>query len=90
MYPQYSATTTASVSDNVNRYLAKERWQPTIRFVPPYYDDTEYINTLYDHIKKNLKKVRLKEFFVHFMVFLKNIFLKETPIIVIVQRLLDY
>ena len=24
MYPQYSATTTASVSDNVNRYLGKK------------------------------------------------------------------
>ena len=56
MYPQYSATTTASVSDNVNRYLPKERWQPTIRFVPPYYDDTEYINTLYQSHKEKSKK----------------------------------
>jgi len=63
MYPQYSATTTASVSDNVNRYLAKERWQPTIRFVPPYYDDTEYINTLYNHIKKNLNLKQVLEGF---------------------------
>ena len=53
MYPQYSATTTASVIDNVNNYLAKERWLPTIRFVPPYYDDSEYIDAIYKHIKKN-------------------------------------
>ncbi len=54
MYPQYSATTTASVVDNVNRYLSRERWLPTIRFVPPYYDDKAYINALYQNIKKNV------------------------------------
>ena len=60
MYPQYSATTTASVIDNVNRYLTKERWQPTLRFVPPYYDDEIYIDAIYKHIKKNLKQKKLK------------------------------
>ena len=60
MYPQYSATTTASVIDNVNRYLTKQRWQPTLRFVPPYYDDEIYINAIYKHIKKNLKQKKLK------------------------------
>jgi len=39
MYPQYSATTTASVVDKVSSVLKKMRWQPTIRFCPPYYDD---------------------------------------------------
>ena len=43
MYPQYSATTTASVVDRVFEYLKKVRWQPTIRIVPPYYfDDNIY------------------------------------------------
>ena len=90
MYPQYSATTTASVSDNVNRYLAKERWQPTIRFVPPYYDDTEYIDTLYHHIKKNLKEGKNKKILCSFHGIPKKYFLKEILIIVIVQRLLGY
>ena len=31
MYPQYSATTTASVIDRVYEFLRKTRWQPTIR-----------------------------------------------------------
>jgi ferrochelatase len=79
MYPQYSATTTASVSDNVNRYLAKERWQPTIRFVPPYYDDTEYINTLYYHIKKNLKKSKSKKILCSFHGIPKKYFFKGDP-----------
>mgnify|MGYP001163833868 FL=1 len=79
MYPQYSATTTASVSDNVNRYLAKERWQPTIRFVPPYYDDTEYIDTLYHHIKKNLKEGKIKRILCSFHGIPKKYFFKGDP-----------
>ena len=79
MYPQYSATTTASVSDNVNRYLAKERWQPTIRFVPPYYDDIEYIDALYQHIKKNLKKQKVKNILCSFHGIPKKYFFKGDP-----------
>ena len=76
MYPQYSATTTASVVDNVNKYLSKERWQPTLRFVPPYYDDEIYIEAIYKHIKTNLKKKKLKtkKFFVLFTEFQKIFF----------------
>ena len=68
-----------SVSDNVNRYLAKERWQPTIRFVPPYYDDTEYIDTLYHHIKKNLKGGKIKRILCSFHG-IPKIFFKGDPI----------
>ena len=56
MYPQYSATTTASVMDNLSKFMANQRWQPTIRVVPPYYDDEIYINALYLHIKKSYPK----------------------------------
>ena len=56
MYPQYSATTTASVVDNVNRVLRKMRWQPTIRFCPPYFDDEIYIKALSNQIEKQIKK----------------------------------
>ena len=31
MYPQYSATTTASVIDRVYEFLRKTRWQPTVK-----------------------------------------------------------
>ena len=30
MYPQYSATTTASVMDRLFEYLKQTRWQPTV------------------------------------------------------------
>ncbi len=46
LYPQYSATTTASVVDKVADAMKTMRWQPTLRFVPPFYDDPIYINAL--------------------------------------------
>ena len=92
MYPQYSATTTASVIDNVNRYLTKERWQPTLRFVPPYYDDEIYIDAIYKHIKKNLKqkKLKTKKILCSFHGIPKNISIKEIHITVTVQKQSDY
>jgi ferrochelatase len=60
MYPQYSATTTASVVDRVFEYLKKTRWQPAIRIVPPYHDDKLYIEALSVHIKKKIKKQKKK------------------------------
>ena len=56
MYPQYSATTTASVVDRVFEFLKKTRWQPAIRIVPPYFDDPLYINALKINLEENLKK----------------------------------
>ena len=55
MYPQYSATTTASVVDKVSRVMQKMRWQPTIRFCPPYFDDDLYITALKNQIIKEKK-----------------------------------
>jgi ferrochelatase len=46
LYPQYCAATTASVADKVFEALAQMRVQPTVRFVPPYYDDPVYIEAL--------------------------------------------
>ena len=59
MYPQYSATTTASVIDRVYEFLRKTRWQPTVRIVPPYYDDNIYIDALKKHIEIEEKKKNL-------------------------------
>lgn len=46
LYPQYCAATTATVFDEVARVLAAMRWQPALRFLPPYYDDSAYIGAL--------------------------------------------
>ncbi len=46
LYPQYSATTTATVNDEAFRILQKMCWQPTLRIAPPFYDDDGYISAL--------------------------------------------
>ncbi|WP_116963823.1 ferrochelatase [Fastidiosibacter lacustris] len=46
LYPQYSATTTASVYDEVFRVLKKMRNQPNIIGVKPYYAHPQYIEAL--------------------------------------------
>ncbi|QLE79931.1 ferrochelatase [Francisella sp. Scap27] len=51
LYPQYSATTTATVYDEVYRVLSKIRWQPTIKGINPYYDNKYHIETISNQIK---------------------------------------
>ncbi len=46
LYPQYSATTTASVIDAVSDALKQVRWQPAIRTAPAFHDDPAYIKAL--------------------------------------------
>jgi len=46
LYPQYSAATTATVFDAIARIFAGVRRQPTVRFLPPYFDDPAYIDAL--------------------------------------------
>jgi len=46
LYPQYAAATTASVNDKVSEALKTMRWQPTVRLVPPYFNDPVYIEAL--------------------------------------------
>ena len=46
LYPQYSATTTATANDAAFRALMALRWQPAVRTVPAYYDHPLYIEAL--------------------------------------------
>ena len=46
LYPQYCAATTATANDRAFETLAKLRWQPAIRTLPPYYDKPVYIDAL--------------------------------------------
>ena len=54
LYPQYSATTTATVNDKVFEALQAMRWQPALRTVPPYFDDATYIDRLARSIDTHL------------------------------------
>ena len=57
LYPQYSATTTATACDDLWRCLLKTKWQPTIRTVDPYFDDPVYIATLSQSIQKAFQSI---------------------------------
>jgi ferrochelatase len=54
VYPQYSATTTATANDQLFRALMKMRAAPAIRSVPPYYDEPVYIEALARSIEQHL------------------------------------
>ena len=51
LYPQYSATTTASTLDAVTRELQQWRWVPELRFVNHYHDHPAYIRALTNSIQ---------------------------------------
>ena len=55
LYPQYAAATTATVHDEVFRYLMRLRKQPSLRFMPPYYEDPFYIEVLASSLKAELR-----------------------------------
>jgi protoporphyrin/coproporphyrin ferrochelatase len=50
-YPQYSATTTASVFDAIYTWAARVRLVPELRFVNRYHDDSGYIAALAQRIE---------------------------------------
>lgn len=57
LYPQYAASTTATVNDEVFRALMEMRWQPAIRTVPPYHDDETYVDALAESVKRKLSEL---------------------------------
>jgi ferrochelatase len=57
MYPQYSATTTASALDMLFQALMKERRVPAVRVVPPYYEHPAYLDAVTAVIRDELAKL---------------------------------
>ena len=60
LYPQYAAATTATVCDEAFRFLMRQRRQPAIRVLPPYYDDPYYIEVLASTLKAQIKSLPFK------------------------------
>ncbi len=54
LYPQYSATTTATVNDKVFESLMKLRAMPALRVVPAYPDHPAYIEALAKSVENHL------------------------------------
>ena len=55
LYPQYSATTTATGFDEVTKVLRSWRWVPELRFVGQYHDHPSYIEALASSVKEHWK-----------------------------------
>ena len=56
LYPQYSGPTTATVNDEVCKWMIKQKWQPSIRIIPPYFDKPEYISSISQSILKSFNE----------------------------------
>lgn len=56
LYPQYSATTSASVWDAVSRIFKKYRALPSIYFIRDYAEHPAYINALQQSVECSFKK----------------------------------
>ena len=57
MYPQYSATTTASATDVLFETLKKVRRVPALRIVPPYYAHPAYLDAEVSIIREQVAKL---------------------------------
>ena len=60
LYPQYAAPTTATANDQMFRSLMKQNWQPSIRTVPPYFDNSDFIKAISRSITTAYKKSKFK------------------------------
>ncbi|NBX85667.1 MAG: ferrochelatase [Proteobacteria bacterium] len=58
LYPQYAAATTGTVVDEVARWLLKQRWQPSIEIIPPYYDHPAYITAIAGSVRDYIKTLK--------------------------------
>lgn len=56
MYPQYAASTTATVVDDACRWLLAQRNQPEMRFVRNFHDDPAYIEALAQTVRSHWMK----------------------------------
>ena len=54
LYPQYSATTTASVHDRAFKAFSEMRWQPAVRTAGAFHDHPAYIEALAGSIQAHL------------------------------------
>ena len=53
MYPQYAASTTATVVDEASRWLTQTRNQPEIRFIRNFHDHDGYLAALEKSVRKH-------------------------------------
>jgi len=52
LYPQYSATTTAAISDQLAAYMRERRDVPNVHFIRDYHDHPAYIKALANSVRE--------------------------------------
>ncbi|MEM9708331.1 MAG: ferrochelatase [Pseudomonadota bacterium] len=52
LYPQAAGATTATANDEFFRALMKEKWQPSVRTVPEYFDRPSYVDALANSVER--------------------------------------
>nr|WP_237072497.1 ferrochelatase [Pseudaestuariivita rosea] len=53
LYPHYAGATSATANDQFFRSLMDEKWQPTTRTVPAYYEHPLYIEALAESVERS-------------------------------------
>ena len=87
LYPQYSATTTAPIYDQVARYIRRTRHIAEVFLVNAYYDRKDYIAALSASISEHWQQNgRNEKLLFHFMAFPSAALIKVIPITIIVWR----
>lgn len=52
LYPHYAGATSATANDQFFRALMKQKWQPTVRVVDPYFENSKYIDALAQSVER--------------------------------------
>jgi len=69
LFPQYSTTTTAAIYDEImfcalgrhkRRGKPVKKYSPALRFIPPFYDDPDYIAVLAGNIRQQMERLEHK------------------------------
>lgn len=79
MYPQYSATTTASIFERVTAELSRWRWIPELRVVNQYWAEDLYVAALSDSIAAHWQQHGRKHLVFSFHSIPKRYFLAGDP-----------
>ncbi len=57
LFPQYSATTTGSIFDEVTKVMSTWRWVPSLNFINSYHDNDDFIDAISCSIKSKLEEI---------------------------------
>ena len=57
LFPQYSATTTGSIFDEVTKVMSTWRWVPSLNFINSYHDNDDFIDAISSSIKSKLEEI---------------------------------